>query len=59
MATAEIKDYNVLIDSKNFFDIPIKNKEAYEKIMEMNKTNDYTTNDLLFKALQISCNTFK
>ena len=28
----EIKDFNVLIDGKNFFDLPIKNKEeTYKK----------------------------
>ena len=46
--TVEIKDYNVLIDSKSFFDIPIKIKEeAYEKIVEMSKNNDYSTGNLL------------
>ena len=44
----EIKDFNVLIDGKNFFDAPIKNKEeTYEKIIEMSKNNDYTTGNLL------------
>ena len=44
----EIKDFNVLIDGKSFFDVPIKNKEeTYEKIIEMNKNNDYTTGNLL------------
>ena len=34
--------------TKNFFDVPIKNKEeTYEKIIEMRKTNDYTTDNLL------------
>ena len=52
----EIKDFSVLIDGKNFFDVPVKNKEeTYEKIIEMNKNNDYTTGILLdyefFKAL--------
>ena len=38
----EIKDYNVLIDGKPFFEIPVKNKEeAYEQIIEMSKNNDY------------------
>ena len=32
----EIKDFNVLIDGKRFFETPIKNKEeAYEAIIEM------------------------
>ena len=44
----EIKDFNVLIDGKSFFDVPVKNKEeAYEKIMSINKNNDYTTGNLL------------
>ena len=44
----EIKDFNVLIDGKNFFDLPVKNeKEADEKIIEMSKNNDYTTGNLL------------
>ena len=44
----EIKDFNVLIDGKSFFDIPVKNEEeAYEKIIEINKNNDYTTGNLL------------
>ena len=38
--TVEIKDYNVVIDDKSFFDIPKKNKEeTYEKIIEMGKSN--------------------
>ena len=44
----EIKDFNVLINSKSVFDVPIKNKEeTYEKIIEMSKNNDYTTGNLL------------
>ena len=47
-ATVEIKDCNVLIDGKRFYDIPIKSKEkAYEKIVEMSKGNDYKTANLL------------
>ena len=45
--TVEIKYYNVLIHGKSFFDIPIKNKEAYEKIIEMSKDNYYATGNLL------------
>ena len=53
---ASIKDFNVLIDGKSFFDLPVKNedevkkevkKEAYEKIMDMSNNNDYTTGNLL------------
>ena len=44
----EIKDFNVLIDGKPFFEIPVKNKEeAYEAIIEISKNNDYTTGNLL------------
>ena len=44
----EIKDFNVLIDGKPFFEIPIKNKEeAYEQIIEMSNINDYITGNLL------------
>ena len=43
----EIKDFNVLIDGKSFFDVQVKNKEeAYEKIMSISKNNDYTTGNL-------------
>ena len=44
----EIKDFNVLINQKAFFDIFIRNKEeAYEIIIEMCRNNDYTTGNLL------------
>ena len=43
-----IKDFNVLIDAKRFFDFPVKNEEeVYEKIMGMSNNNDYTTGNLL------------
>ena len=42
-----IKDFNVLIDGKPFFEIPIKNKEEpNEAIIEMSKNNNYTTGNL-------------
>ena len=35
MPLVQIKDFNVLIDNKPFFDQPVKNKqEAYEKLIE-------------------------
>ena len=44
----EIKHFNVLIDGKNFFDLAVKNEEeAYKKIIEISKNNDYTTGKLL------------
>ena len=45
---AQMKDFNVLIDGRSFFDLPIKNEEeAYEKIIDMSNNNDYTTGNLL------------
>ena len=42
------KDFNVLIDGKSFFDLPIKNEEkAYEKIIDMSNNNNYMTGNLL------------
>ena len=44
----DIKDFNVLIDGKIFFDFPVKSKEeAYKKVMDMSNNNDETTGDLL------------
>ena len=44
----QIKDFNVLIDGKIFFDLLVQNEEeAYEKIIEMGNNNDYTTGNLL------------
>ena len=43
----KINDFNVLIDGKSFFDLPVKNEEGYEKIIEMSNNNDYTTGTLL------------
>ena len=46
--TIEITDFNVLIDGKSFFDVPVRNKEeAHEKIIEMSRNNDYTTGNLI------------
>ena len=44
----QIKDFNMLIDGKSFFEIPIKNgEEKYEQIIEIGRNNDYTTSNLL------------
>ena len=44
----QIKDFNVLIDGKTFFDMPIKNaEETYKQIIEMGRNNDDTTGNLL------------
>ena len=43
-----MKYFNVLIDGKPFFEIPVKNKEeVYEAIIEMSKNNDYITGNFL------------
>ena len=42
-----IKDFNVLIHGKSFFNFSVRNEEAYEKIIEMSNNNDYTTDNLL------------
>ena len=45
----ETKDFNVLIDGKRFLNLPISNKEeAYEKIIEMSKNNDYIKQQFFF-----------
>ena len=44
----EIKDFNLPIDGKCFFDMPVKNKEeVYENIRNKNKNSDCTTGILL------------
>ena len=43
-----IKNYNVIIGKLAFFDLPIKTKEeAYEKIIDISRNNEYTTGNLL------------
>ena len=43
-----LKYFNILIDGKSFFDLPLKNEEeVYKKVIEISKTNVYTTGDLL------------
>ena len=48
ISNVPIKDFNVSIDGKRFFDMPIKNEEeTFEQIIEMGRNNDYTTGNLL------------
>ena len=48
MPRVMVKDFNVIIDKLAFFDLPIKNeKEAYEKIIDISRNNEYTTGNLL------------
>ena len=43
-----VKDFNVIIDKLAFFDLPIKSEEeAYEKIIDISRKNEYTTGNLL------------
>ena len=43
-----VKDFNVIIDKLAFFDLPIKTEEeAYEKIIDISRNNEYTTSNLL------------
>ena len=45
---AMLKDYNAIIDKLAFFDLPIKTKEeAYEKIIDISRNNEFTTGNLL------------
>ena len=47
----KITDFNVLIDRRIFFDLPVKNEEeAYETFFEMSNNNNYTTGNLLDSA---------
>ena len=46
--TVEYKDFNVLVDRKAFFELPVKRMtETYEKIMDLGNNDYYTTGNLL------------
>ena len=48
MQLVEIKDLNVLIDNKLFFDQPEKIKQdAYGKLVKRSRNDDYATGNLL------------
>ena len=43
-----VKDFNVIINKLAFSDLPIKaEEEAYEKIIDISRNNEYTTGNLL------------
>ena len=45
---ALVKDFNVIIDKLTFFDLPIRTEEeAYEKIIDISRNNEFTTGNLL------------
>ena len=44
----KIKNYNVIIDGKPFFELPVKNiEETYQKIIDMGYNDDYTVGNLI------------
>ena len=43
----KIKYLIALIDGKCFFNLPVKNEEAWEKIIEISRNNDCITGNLL------------
>ena len=44
----EIKNYNVIIDGKPFFELPLKNmEETYQKIIDMGYNDDHTVGNLI------------
>ena len=44
----EIKNYNVIIEGKPFFELPVKNvEETYQKIFDMGYNDDYTVGNLM------------
>ena len=50
----EIKDFNVLIDGKRFFDLPVKNEEeVYKKIIDMSNNNGHTIQVVIYWILLI------
>ena len=43
-----VKDFNIIIDKLAFFDLSIKTEEeVYEKIIDISRNNEYTTDNLL------------
>ena len=53
----EIKDFNVWINGKSFFDTPMRNKgEAKQRIIGMERNNDCTANNLFdYKYFSKNC----
>ena len=48
LAKVMVKDYNVVIDKLAFFNLPRKTEEeAYGKIIDISRNNEYTTGNLL------------
>ena len=48
LSNVMVKDYTFIIDKLAFFDLPIKTEEeAYEKIIDIGRNNEYTTGNVL------------
>ena len=47
-----VKDFNVIVDKLAFFYLPIKTEEeAYEKIIDISRNNEYTTSNTTAKIM--------
>ena len=56
MPLVKIKDFNILVDNKPFFDQLVKRKQAYEKLIEMSRTVkllDYLHQENYYKLIGI------
>ena len=52
-----VKEFNLIIDKLAFFDLPIKTEEeAYEKLIDISRNNEYTTGNLLDYDLKNTIN---
>ena len=47
MPLVNIKDFNALIDNKQLFDQPVKNKQEAYELIKMSINDDYITGNLL------------
>ena len=55
MALVETKMFNSLIGNILFFDQAVNRQQAYEKLVEMSRNNDYITQNLLDYMYHQSC----
>ena len=52
-----VKEFNLITDKLAFFDLPIKTEEeAYEKLIDISRNNEYTTGNLLDYDLKNTIN---
>ena len=46
--TVELKNFNIIVDGKPLFEMPVKNlEETYQKIIDLGYNDDYTVENLL------------